>query len=110
MKVAAKVATVLVLGLILAYCQFWPRLIWHSIDRFTFVNGPNKSMIPSIFALGEDRETVLERLTQAGYNHTAVEPFDADDVIVSCGDSLCKRKREGYSRTSSGNQCHQCRR
>lgn len=85
------------LGLILAYSQLWPRLIWHPIDRFTFANGPNKSMIPPIFALGEDRGTAVGRLTQAGYSRSAIEPFDADDVIVSCGNSLCERKPVGYT-------------
>jgi hypothetical protein len=97
MKTIAKLTVVVLLGLILAYCQLWPRLIWHPIDRFTFANGPNKSMIPAIFALGEDRETAVGRLTQAGYDHAAIEPFDADDIILSCGDSLCERRREGYT-------------
>lgn len=97
MRGATKLTLVLLLGLALGYCQLWPRLAWNPIDRFTFAEGPNQSMIPAVFSLGEDRKEAVGRLIQAGYDHDAVESFDNDDIIVSCDDSLCERRREGYT-------------
>jgi hypothetical protein len=76
-----------------AWCtQPWVAL--NPVDRFTYFNWKQRSMIPEVFTKGEARKVAMATLTSAGYReHWAVEHYVAD----KCGDSACERMKEGFT-------------
>lgn len=46
-----------------------PWVLLDPIDRFTFLDGNARSMIPEVFAAGESRTSAQIKLSASGYHH-----------------------------------------
>ena len=98
-----------VAALVAATLVFQPWVLIDPIDRFTYFNGPSRSMIPDVFASGESIAAATGRLTRSGYAHSAIDPATGEGYTdlfrkpnvafnVACGlDYVVWIKRVGES-------------
>ncbi len=82
-------------ALVAAAFLFRPWLLIDPIDRFIYLNGASRSMLPEVFSATEPASDVITRLTRSGYVHYPMEPV-ADEPAV-CGDTACERQKAGFT-------------
>jgi hypothetical protein len=91
----AKGLLATVLALLVA---FWipPWVLLDPIDRFTYLDGKARSMIPEVFAAGDSRSSVQLKLSASGYYHWPVDWADHHET-TGCPDLACARAQQGYT-------------
>lgn len=82
-------------ALVAAALFFQPWVLIDPIDRFSHINPASRSMIPDVFAQGEDIADATERLGRSGYIHSAIEPVAGEPI--ECNDTACERRKAGFT-------------
>jgi hypothetical protein len=95
LSLLAKGLLAMVLTLLVAFC-FPPWVLLDPIDRFTYLGGKGRSMVPEVFAAGESRSSAQAKLSASGYYHWPVARTDSHEPS-RCSDLACERAKEGYT-------------
>ncbi len=84
-----------VLTLLVAFC-LPPWVLLDPIDRFTYLDGKSRSMIPVVFAAGESRSSAQAKLSASGYYRWPVKRTEYHE-LDGCRDPACEGAKEGYT-------------
>ena len=80
-------ATVLIV--LVTFC-LPPWVLLDPIDRFIFLDGKARSMIPEVFAVGESRSSAQTKLSASGYYEWSVDRIEHHE-LNRCRDLACDR-------------------